>query len=330
MEDDDKRRKEIKANSSGGIYLFSKNAMIRNGTLNERLENFWSVKPCWSTLNYCGYHLSITLTQLQIAHEIHANDIFARHLIKSHTDSSETPPTVNELYLHLHTVNHDGMTFIDTRSERFYVPSAWRPVLEDPSNLQIFFDYYAIAKPPISKELVTLDETYGYHVWTDPRLTYYDTLLENIPGLKEGKPAHVPIYDFKTIEVPSSRIVIIEGIYALSEKLRPLLDLRVSITGGVHFNLVKRVLRDIQRADQEPEEDHIQQISETHQIRRRQKLTQTTPDQPLDDEAVCYKVASDCPKGCVYSLSDSSKIHGLSGIARKILGKIASVFYRFE
>ncbi|KAK9112045.1 hypothetical protein Scep_019564 [Stephania cephalantha] len=36
------------------------------------------------------------------------------------TNSSETPPTVNELYLHLHTVNHDGMTFIDTRSERFY------------------------------------------------------------------------------------------------------------------------------------------------------------------------------------------------------------------
>ncbi|KAK9160999.1 hypothetical protein Syun_007340 [Stephania yunnanensis] len=36
--------------------------------------------------------------------------------------------------------------------------------------------------------------------------------------------------------------------------------------------------------------------------RRRQELTQTTPDQPLDDEAVYYKVASDCPKGCVYSL----------------------------
>ncbi|KAK9114323.1 hypothetical protein Syun_021120 [Stephania yunnanensis] len=31
-------------------------------------------------------------------------------------DSSETPPTVNDLYLHLHTVNHDRMTFIDTRS----------------------------------------------------------------------------------------------------------------------------------------------------------------------------------------------------------------------
>ncbi|KAI3820158.1 hypothetical protein L1987_14016 [Smallanthus sonchifolius] len=104
----------------------------------------------------------------------------------------------------------------------------------------------------------------------DPRLTDYDTLLENIRGLKEGRPVQVPIYDFKsssrigyrTVEVPSSRIVIIEGIYALSEKLRPLLDLRVSVTGGVHFDLVKRVLRDIQRVGQEPEEI-IHQISET-------------------------------------------------------------------
>ncbi|KAK6153514.1 hypothetical protein DH2020_013153 [Rehmannia glutinosa] len=103
-----------------------------------------------------------------------------------------------------------------------------------------------------------------------PRLTDYDTLLENIRCLKEGIPVQIPIYDFKsssrvgyrTLEVPSSRIVIIEGIYALSEKLRPLLDLRVSVTGGVHFDLVKRVLRDIQRAGQEPEEI-IHQISET-------------------------------------------------------------------
>lgn len=104
----------------------------------------------------------------------------------------------------------------------------------------------------------------------DPRLTDYETLLKNIHDLKAGKQAEVPMYDFKsssrtgyrTLEVPSSRIVIIEGIYALSEKLRPLLDLRVSVTGGVHFDLVKRVIRDIQRAGQEPEEI-IHQISET-------------------------------------------------------------------
>ncbi|XP_028805240.1 inorganic pyrophosphatase TTM2-like [Neltuma alba] len=104
----------------------------------------------------------------------------------------------------------------------------------------------------------------------DPRLTDYDTLLQNVHDLKAGKSVEVPIYDFKsssrtgyrTVEVPSSRIVIIEGIYALSEKLRPLLDLRVSVTGGVHLDLVKRVIRDIQRAGQEPEEI-IHQISET-------------------------------------------------------------------
>ena len=41
-----------------------------------------------------------------------------------------------------------------------------------------------------------------------------------------------------------------------------MMDLRVSVTGGVHFDLVKRVLRDIQRAGQEPEEI-IHQISGT-------------------------------------------------------------------
>ncbi|KAH0938466.1 LOW QUALITY PROTEIN: hypothetical protein HID58_005927, partial [Brassica napus] len=86
--------------------------------------------------------------------------------------------------------------------------------------------------------------------------------------LMDGKSVQVPIYDFKsssrigyrTLEVPSSRIVILEGIYALSEKLRPFLDLRVSVTGGVHFDLVKRVLRDIQRAGQEPEKSFIKYL----------------------------------------------------------------------
>ncbi|KAK9099307.1 hypothetical protein Syun_026352 [Stephania yunnanensis] len=41
-------------------------------------------------------------------------------LLHFKTDTFETPPTVNEFYLHLHTINHDRVTFIDTRSERFY------------------------------------------------------------------------------------------------------------------------------------------------------------------------------------------------------------------
>ncbi|KAK9169341.1 hypothetical protein Syun_001481 [Stephania yunnanensis] len=36
--------------------------------------------------------------------------------------------------------------------------------------------------------------------------------------------------------------------------------------------------------------------------RRRQELTQATPDQSVDDEAVYYNVAGECPKGRVYGL----------------------------
>lgn len=104
----------------------------------------------------------------------------------------------------------------------------------------------------------------------DPRLTDYDTLLDNISCLQRGQPARAPIYDFKAsrrvgyreVGVPTSRVVIVEGIYALSSRVRPLLDLRVSVTGGVHFDLVKRVLRDISRSGQQPEAI-IQQISDT-------------------------------------------------------------------
>lgn len=35
-------------------------------------------------------------------------------------------------------------------------------------------------------------------VLADPHLTDYDTLLENIRGLKEGNPVETPIYDFKS------------------------------------------------------------------------------------------------------------------------------------
>ena len=104
----------------------------------------------------------------------------------------------------------------------------------------------------------------------DPRLTDYDLLLSNLADLKAGRATRTPVYDFKTStrvdwveqEVPASRVVIVEGIYALSPRLRPLLDLRVSIAGGVHFDLVKRVLRDIERSGQAPE-DIITQITAT-------------------------------------------------------------------
>jgi|TARA_B100001142_G_scaffold40454_1_gene36028 uridine kinase len=105
----------------------------------------------------------------------------------------------------------------------------------------------------------------------DPRLTDYDLLNKNLSDLKAGKTIEAPIYDFKTstrvgsrtVECPASKVIIVEGIYALSDRLRPLQDLRVSISGGVHFDLVKRVMRDIDRSGQQPE-DIIHQARSIH------------------------------------------------------------------
>lgn len=104
----------------------------------------------------------------------------------------------------------------------------------------------------------------------DPRLTDYDTLTKNLEDLRAGRSTEIPIYDFKTSkrvgyrtqEPPESRIVCLEGIYALSSRLHKSLDLRVSVSGGVHFDLVKRVMRDVHRSGQDPE-GIVQQITET-------------------------------------------------------------------
>ncbi|KAM0944113.1 putative importin-beta domain, armadillo-like helical, exportin [Dioscorea sansibarensis] len=45
-------------------------------------------------------------------------------------------------------------TSLDESSEEFgtvQIPTPWRPVLEDPSTLQIFFDYYKITEPPLQR-----------------------------------------------------------------------------------------------------------------------------------------------------------------------------------
>ncbi|CAL9167346.1 unnamed protein product [Musa hybrid cultivar] len=46
-------------------------------------------------------------------------------------------------------------TSVDESSEEFgtlQIPSSWKPVVQDPSTLQVFFDYYRIMGPPLSKE----------------------------------------------------------------------------------------------------------------------------------------------------------------------------------
>eukprot|EP00698_Gefionella_okellyi_P020421 TRINITY_DN639_c0_g1_i1.p1 TRINITY_DN639_c0_g1~~TRINITY_DN639_c0_g1_i1.p1 ORF type:complete len:369 (+),score=92.55 TRINITY_DN639_c0_g1_i1:224-1330(+) len=104
----------------------------------------------------------------------------------------------------------------------------------------------------------------------DSRLIDFELLRKNIQDIMAGRPAETPLYDFrrsgryayKTIEPPASNVLIVEGTYALHQELRSLLDLRISVSGGVHNDLIKRIMRDINRTGQDPHQA-ISQITET-------------------------------------------------------------------
>jgi uridine kinase len=105
----------------------------------------------------------------------------------------------------------------------------------------------------------------------DPRNTDFDAVLSVLASLKEHRQAAMPVWDYKTssrsgsttpVTVGPNGVVVVEGIYALHPRLRHLLDVSVSISGGVHRDLIKRIQRDVARCAQSPVEI-IQQVSET-------------------------------------------------------------------
>jgi uridine kinase len=104
----------------------------------------------------------------------------------------------------------------------------------------------------------------------DDRLVDFDLLIKNIKDLQNERATNMPLYDFRKsgryayvrIEPPESKVVIIEGIYALHERIASLMDLKIAVSGGVHYDLVKRVFRDIQRTGQDAS-DVVKQITDT-------------------------------------------------------------------
>ncbi|KAK3246405.1 hypothetical protein CYMTET_44057 [Cymbomonas tetramitiformis] len=88
----------------------------------------------------------------------------------------------------------------------------------------------------------------------DPTNFDYDLLFQNLSGLKYGQDVWAPRYNFKTnqrdgfykILSKNSKVVVVEGTFVLNERVRHLFDLRVGVSGGVHSDLVKRIMRDTQ------------------------------------------------------------------------------------
>lgn len=68
-------------------------------------------------------------------------------------------------------------------------------------------------------------------------------ILILLQDLLENKQTKLPLYDFrksgryayKTVSPPESKVVVVEGIYALHEMIQPYLDLRVLINAFNHL-----------------------------------------------------------------------------------------------
>ena len=94
--------------------------------------------------------------------------------------------------------------------------------------------------------------------WDQPEALNLDLFRQHLAQLKSGEPIEKPIYDMKvseptsTVEVAPKKIIIVEGLFVLDEKLKDEGDIKVFVDTGIHGRIIRRLLRDIQRTGQKP------------------------------------------------------------------------------
>lgn len=94
--------------------------------------------------------------------------------------------------------------------------------------------------------------------WDQPEALNLNLFQQHLAKLKSGQPIEKPIYDMKVSEstsieeVAPKKIIIVEGLFALDEKLKDQGDVKAFVEIGTHGRIVRRLLRDIQRTGQRP------------------------------------------------------------------------------
>ena len=86
-------------------------------------------------------------------------------------------------------------------------------------------------------------------------------LVEHVEDLLAGKKIQQPLYDFAdharqvdTVEVESTRVIMLEGILVLAEEaLRDLMDLKIYVDTDADLRLARRIERDIRDRGRTPD-----------------------------------------------------------------------------
>lgn len=96
--------------------------------------------------------------------------------------------------------------------------------------------------------------------WDQPEALNIELLQEHLQQLKEGKTIQKPVYDMKisepttTEELQPKKVIIVEGLFALNDILKDQGDIKAFVDIGTHGRILRRLLRDIERTGQKPDD----------------------------------------------------------------------------
>lgn len=116
--------------------------------------------------------------------------------------------------------------------------------------------------------------------WDQPEVIDMELFREHLQMLKKGQPISKPIYDMKTGErvgtelIEPRKIIIAEGLFALNDLLKDEGDMKVFVDIGTHGQILRRLLRDIERTAQKPA-DIIKYFAEVVQPMHEEHVSRT-------------------------------------------------------
>lgn len=117
--------------------------------------------------------------------------------------------------------------------------------------------------------MLSMDNYYRWKEYYDkyklnfdqPEALNLDLFFEHLSKLKAWETVKIPEYDFKNsrpildkIEVVPKKIIIIEWLFALYDKISTLWDIKVFVDLWTHWRILRRILRDVKRTGQKPQD----------------------------------------------------------------------------
>ncbi len=93
-----------------------------------------------------------------------------------------------------------------------------------------------------------------------PEALNLDLFFKHLKSLKKAEDVMIPSFDFKNdpimdaIKIKASRIIIVEWLFALSNKISKLWDIKVFVDLGSHSQILRRLFRDVERTWNSPKD----------------------------------------------------------------------------